>query len=196
MEKIQFDSGVKEYRINGTGVLKFNPGDPNVYARFLEAAQKIQALEQELAEQAKALEGREDGAQVVKLMAQADKQMKQVLGWVFGNGNDFDKILGGVNLLAVAGNGERVVTNLFHALQPILVAGAESCAREKTRAAVRKAKLRRGEEIATPVGGVSGDDKERVRTQPLRAGLRLPTSPCTGEAFAQEDDAANVVEGR
>lgn len=150
MEKIQFDSGMKEYRINGAGVLRFNPSDPNVYARFLEAAQKIQALEQELAEQAKALEGREDGAQVVKLMAQADKQMKQVLGWVFGNGNDFDKILGGVNLLAVAGNGERVVTNLFHALQPILVAGAESCAREKTRAAVKKAKLRRGEEIAAP----------------------------------------------
>lgn len=211
MEKIQFDSGMKEYRINGEGVLRFNPGDPNVYARFLEAAQKIQALEQELAEQAKALEGREDGAQVVKLMAQADKQMKQVLGWVFGNGNDFDKILGGVNLLAVAGNGERVVTNLFGALQPILVAGAESCAREKTKAAVRKAKLRRGEEIATPacaparndkegkiaapVGDVSGNDNEFVRKQPLRAGLRLPTSP-EGEAFAQENDVANVVEGR
>ena len=213
MEKIQFDSGMKEYRINGSGVLRFNPGDPNVYARFLEAAQKIQALEQELAEQAKALEGREDGAQVVKLMAQADKQMKEVLGWVFGNGNDFDRILGGVNLLAVAGNGERVVTNLFGALQPILVAGAESCARERTKAAVRKAKKRRGEEIATPVcatfrndikergnaapvGGVSGNDKENVRTQPLRAGLRLPTSPYTGEAFTQEDDVANVVAGR
>ena len=143
MEKIQFDSGMKEYRINGEGVLKFNPGDPNVYARFLEAAQKIRELEQELAEQAKALEGQENGAQVVQLMAQADKQMKEVLGWVFGNGNDFDKILGGVNLLAVAGNGERVVTNLFGALQPILVAGAEVCAREKTAAAVAKANARR-----------------------------------------------------
>ena len=143
MKKIQFDSGVKAYRINGTGVLRFNPGDPNVYARFLEAAQKIQNLEQELAQQAKALEGQENGAQVVKLMAEADKQMKEVLGWVFGNGNDFDKLLGGVNLLAVAGNGERVVTNLFGALQPILVAGAEACAREKTEAALAKAKARR-----------------------------------------------------
>lgn len=151
MEKIQFDSGIKEYRINGTGVLRFNPGDPNVYARFLEAAQKIQGLEQELSAQAKALEGQESGAQVVKLMADADKQMKEVLGWVFGGGNDFDKILGGVNLLAVAGNGERVVTNLFNALQPVLVAGAEACAKEKTAEAVKKAKLRRGEEIATPV---------------------------------------------
>ena len=152
MEKIQFDSGMKEYRINGTGVLRFNPGDPNVYARFLEAAQKIQALETDLAEQAKTLEDRQDGTQVVKLMAEADRKMKQVLGWVFGEGNDFDKILGGVNLLAVAGNGERVVTNLFEALQPILVAGAERCAKEKTQAAVQKARKRRGEGIAKPVG--------------------------------------------
>lgn len=154
MEKIQFDSGIKEYLINGAGVLRFNPGDPNVYARFLEAAQKIQGLEQTLTQQAKALEGQESGTQVVKLMADADKQMKDVLGWVFG-GNDFDKILGGVNLLAVAGNGERVVTNLFNALQPVLVAGAEACAKEKTAEAVKKAKQRRGEardNLSAPCG--------------------------------------------
>ncbi len=145
MEKIQFDSGIKEYRINGTGVLRFNPGDPNVYARFMEAAQKIQDLEQSLVQQAKALEGQDSGTQVVKLMADADKQMKDVLGWVFGGDNDFDGILGGVNLLAVAGNGQRVVTNLFNALQPVLVAGAEACAKEKTAEAVKKAKQRRGE---------------------------------------------------
>lgn len=148
MEKIQFDSGIKEYRINGTGVLRFNPGDPNVYARFLEAAQKIKELEQGLSQQAQVLEGQDSGQQAVQLMADADKQMKDVLGWVFGGGNDFDKILGGVNLLAVAGNGERVVTNLFNALQPVLVAGAQACAREKTAEAVKKAKQRRGEEIA------------------------------------------------
>lgn len=148
MEKIQFDSGVKEYRINGEGVLRFNPGDPNVYARFLEAAQKIQTLEQELARKAKALEGQESGAQVVRLMAEADRQIKEVLSWVFGSGNDFDRILNGVNLLAVAGNGERVVTNLFNALQPVLVAGAQDCARERTAEAVKRAKQRRGEEIS------------------------------------------------
>lgn len=143
MEKIQFDSGVREYRINGDGILRFNPGDPNVYARFMEAAQKLQDMEKELVEQAKAMEGQDSGAQLVRLMAQADKQMKEVLGWVFGQNNDFDKLLGGVNLLAVAANGERVVTNLFAALQPILVAGAESCAKEKADEAVKQAKARR-----------------------------------------------------
>ncbi len=143
MEKISFDSGVKEYRINGGGVLRFHPGDPNLYVRFLNAVEKIQNIEDTLMQQAKLLTEADTGIQAVKLMAQADKQMKEILGEVFGAGNDFDKILGGVNLLAVAGNGERVVTNLFAALQPILVAGAELCANQTTQAAVEKAKARR-----------------------------------------------------
>lgn len=144
MKNIQFDSGVAEYRINGGGVLRFNPGDPNVYARFAQAMDKVKVLEGELVEKARAVEGEDSGLALVSLMAEADAQMKKTLNWVFGAGNDFDALLGGVNLLAVAGNGERVVTNLFAALQPILVAGAEKCAREKTADAVAKAKARRG----------------------------------------------------
>ena len=48
MEKITFDAGVKSYRINGGGVLKFNPADPNLYARFMEAVEKIKELELDL----------------------------------------------------------------------------------------------------------------------------------------------------
>ena len=44
MENIQFDSGVKQYRINGGGVLRFHPGDPNLYRRFQEAVDKIAQL--------------------------------------------------------------------------------------------------------------------------------------------------------
>ena len=143
MENIQFDSGVKEFKVNGEGVLRFNPSDPNLYARFLDATEKIKELEEGLAAKMQASEDRNHGAETVKAIADADKQMKDVLGWVFGAGNDMDKILGGVNLLALAGNGERVVTNLFAALQPILVAGAESCAKEKTEAAVKQARARR-----------------------------------------------------
>lgn len=146
MEKISFDSGVKSYKINGTGVLRFNPGDPNVYARFLQAADKLQDVENALVEEAKKLP-EADGAGVVQLLNRADKEMKQVLSWVFGEWNDFDKILGGVNLLAVADNGQRVVTNLLEALQPVLVEGAERCAKEKVDAAVQKAKARRGETL-------------------------------------------------
>lgn len=140
MEQIIFDNGIREYQL-GSGVLRFNPGDPNLYARFLEAAEKIQAMEEKLLQQAKEMES--TGEQVVMLLRRADSQMKETLRWVFGEANDFDKLLGGVNLLAVAANGERVVTNLFGALQPILVAGAKALTKEKTEAAVAKAAARR-----------------------------------------------------
>ena len=142
MEKIQFDTGVKSYKL-GAGVLRFNPGDPNVYARFLEAVDKLKALEQELAGSAKDLEG--DGAQVVALMRSADERMKKTLDWVFGPGNDFDAMLEGVNLLAVARNGQRVAANLFAALEPVLVSGAQCCAEGKAAQAVEKAKKRRAQ---------------------------------------------------
>ena len=127
MEKIHFDAGLRSYRINGGGILRFNPSDPNLYSRFLEAVQKLQAVEAELTNQAEAA----DAEQILALMARADEKMKEILGWVFGEGNDFQKILSGVNLLAVAENGERVVTNLFAALEPVLVEGAKRCAGEQ-----------------------------------------------------------------
>lgn len=143
MEKIQFDSGVKHYRINGGGQLRFNPSDPNVYARFLEAADKLRQVEEDLTRQAQALAGEDVGAAAVRLMQRADTQMKELLSWVFGSENDFHQLLQGVNLLAVAGNGERVITNLLQALQPVLVEGARRCAAETTRKAVEKAQARR-----------------------------------------------------
>ena len=139
MEKIQFDSGVRSYRINGGQVLRFNPGDPNLYARFLEAVEKLQTLEQELTEMARQAENQE----LVKLLKQTDEKMKAVLNWVFGEGNDFHKLLQGVNLLAVAENGERVVTNLFAALEPVLVDGAKRCASDlAARAKAEQAAVR------------------------------------------------------
>ena len=142
MENIQLDSGIKTYHIQDGGVLRFNPSDPNVYGRFLEAAEKIKTLEDSLVEQAKEMEARDGGA-VVQLMVSADKQIKEILNWVFGNGNDFDEILSGVNLLAVADNGQQVIGNLLSALEPILVAGAQRYTKEKCGEAVRKAEARR-----------------------------------------------------
>ena len=129
MEKIKFDSGVQEFRINGSGVLRFNPGDPNVFARFMESAQKMQELEKNLSQDAKALDGA-DTQGMMALMQRTDKQIKELLGWVFGPMNDFEVILGGVSLLAVADNGQRVIANLFDALRPVLEEGARRCAHQ------------------------------------------------------------------
>lgn len=149
--KLNIDTGVKEYEVNGGGVLRFNPSDLNVYERFLEAQDKIAAIETELVERGKALPEsageQQTGEAVVKIMAEADRRAKELLAWVFA-GNDFDALLGGVNLMAVGTNGERVVTNLFAALTPILEQGAQACADEKTGRAVAQAKANRAQRRA------------------------------------------------
>ena len=133
MEKLTFDTGLQSYRINGGGILRFNPADPNVYARFMEAAESIRAAEKEL----------EQASDVLGAITERDKKVKDLLGNVFGGGNDFHQLLGGVNLLAVAGNGERVITNLLAALQPVLMQGARRCAGQLAEDAVKKAEVRR-----------------------------------------------------
>ena len=134
MEKITFDAGLKRYRINGGGVLEFNPADPNLYARFMEAVEQIKQLEAELQQ----LSG-----DPLTQLCRMDRQVKKTLGWVFGGNNDFDMLLGKVNLLAVASNGERVITNLLQALLPVLTEGAQLCAGNQVQAAKAKAKARR-----------------------------------------------------
>ena len=144
MEKLIFDNGIKEYEVNGNGVLRFNPSDPNLYARFLGANDKIRAIEEELLKQGEDGEDNETaGARVLRQMEAADKKMKALLSDIFGAGNDFDKILDGVNLLAVASNGERVINNLMDALAPIMSAGAKACAGEKVEQAKQNRAKRR-----------------------------------------------------
>lgn len=128
MKHIELDAGVEEFSFAGGGVLRFNPKDPNLYARFMEAEEELNALEAELNEKAKSCE---DTVKAMQLLRQADGKVKDLLNRVFGGGNDFHEALGGVSLLAVAGNGKPVVSNLMSALEEILTEGAADFAREK-----------------------------------------------------------------
>lgn len=119
MEKLTFDTGVKTYKV-GTGVLKFNPTDPNVYARFLETLDSLGELEKELTQTS--------GQEAVAALARADRQIKERLSYVFGPGNDLESVFSGVSLLAVGANGERLITNFLAAMEPILSQGARACA--------------------------------------------------------------------
>lgn len=141
MEKLVFDSGIKEYQINGKGVLRFNPGDPNVYARFMDSIEKIQEVEKEMVAKNDSInrDSAIAGVEVLAIMRETDQKMKAILNEIFGHENDFDKILEGVNLMGVASNGERVITNLIAALQPVMEAGAKTCAGTQ----VNEAKLNR-----------------------------------------------------
>ena len=137
MKKLKLDHGIREYAL-GAGVLRFNPQDPNLYARFLEMAEKLPEVERTLLENSETLprEG------ILRLLQQTDSRLKELLNRVFP-GNDFDVLLEGVNLLAVGSNGQRVITNLLELLEPVLCEGAEDFARERTEQAVEKARHRR-----------------------------------------------------
>ena len=144
MQKLVFDSGIREYQINENGVLRFNPSDPNVYARFFDAAERIKGIEKDLVEKGKILDAEKDtGEAVISLLAEADRQTKEILTGVFGTENDFDKILGGVNLLAPATNGERIITNFINALLPVIQEGAERFAQQQIADAQAAAALNR-----------------------------------------------------
>lgn len=142
MQKLNVDIGVREFQI-GDGVLRFNPSDPNVYQRFMEAIPKVEAVEQELVEKARQIPRDENnGKEALRLMAEADAKTKALLDEVF-TGNSFDAIVDGVNLMAVAGNGERVITNLLAALHPIIEHGVQKFYDDKANAAVAAARANR-----------------------------------------------------
>ena len=140
MVKLNIDTGVEEFEINGGeaaggGILRFNPSDPNVYNRFFEARDETASDE-------------DKAAAFLKVLREYDIKIKSLLSEVFGQENDFDRILGGVNLAAAATNGERVVTNLLAALTPIIEAGAKRGIEDKASSAVAKAAANRAQRRA------------------------------------------------
>lgn len=152
MEKLNFDTGIKEYQINGGGVLRFNPADTNVYNRFFEAKNNIEKLGEEYAEKEKAA-----GAEVqtdekgfatsaekdMSFMREIDRKAKEQLAYVFGTQNDFDALFDGVNLMAPGSNGEAAITNFFAAMQPIIEDGLRRYTKLRAKEAKHIAQLNR-----------------------------------------------------
>ena len=142
MENIVFDSGIREFRINGAGILRFNPTDPNLYSRFLQATDKISALEEDLMSRAASVPDG-DAFAAVRLMQEADSAIKDILTEVFGPENNFREIMSSINLLAVGANGQRLLINLLDAISPILTEGAKQYADSQTEAALTQARKNR-----------------------------------------------------
>lgn len=131
MKKITIDFGVEEFEINNGKVLRFNPSDINVYSRLMASMDKVAAIEEQLVEKAAAMRQEYAAEQGLRLLAEADAKMKAVLQEIFGANNDFDDIFEGVNLMSVASNNERVITNFLAAIMPIIEKGVQKAAREQ-----------------------------------------------------------------
>lgn len=156
MEKLNLDLGIKSYQfVEGGAPLIFNPSDPNVYARYMNAMDEIKAVEKEMSAKANAIVAKDDsveaqseaGAKSLQVMEETDRRIKTILNGIFGGENNFDKILMGVNIMAVTGNGDRVINSLLEALAPIMEGGAKVCVESE----VREAKLNREQRRALGV---------------------------------------------
>jgi len=140
--KLAIDNGILEFEVNGGELLRFNPSDPNVYHRFSELAVELPKLEEDFRKQAETLDEK-DAAGMLALMNAFDRALKEKLAQVFGEENDFDRILGGVNLLAVGRNGQRLISNVLESLQPLLEEGVKRHRQHAAAEAVAEAKARR-----------------------------------------------------
>ena len=105
--ELNIDTGVEEFRVNGRGVLRFNPADPNLYHRFFAAGAELDGYDAALTKALAALDGDEQqrAAAGLALLNEYDGKIKKLLTGIFGAENDFDAILGGVNLAGVGANG-------------------------------------------------------------------------------------------
>ena len=156
-KKLVFDDGLVRLDINGNGTLTFNPSDFNVYERFYALSKELPEIEKKYAAEVEPMPENMDSAQVAKLAGrelirakEIDAEVKAKLSAVFGAGNDFDRLLGGINIMAFGSNGERIISNLLTALQPYIEEGVKKHAndevavargnREQRRAAQGKAK--------------------------------------------------------
>ena len=144
--KLMLDDGVLELDINGRGLLRFNPSDFNLYERFCRLAKELPEIEKqyvaEVEEQGEA-DGLELAGRELTRAKEIDADIKRRLSDVFGKENDFDRLMGGVNLMAFGKNGERVITNLLNALTPYLTDGINSHMQGAAAKAVAEAKAER-----------------------------------------------------
>ena len=140
MKEIKFDTGIKTYRINGSGVLRFNPSDPNLYKRFKDLRVEIEQIQKDYHERLKTAETGEDA---IDLLAEYDARVKKSLSHVFGGENDFDSILSGANVMAVASNGKLVITNFLDAMIPIVDEGVKTYAKMEAQKAVQEARKKK-----------------------------------------------------
>ena len=148
-QKLVIDDGLVRLDINGNGILKFNPSDLNVYNRFFALTQELPEIEKKYAHEVETadISGADaEQALVGRELARAreiDAEVKAKLSAAFGPGNDFDALLGGVNIMAFGSNGERIITNLLNALVPYVESGIKKYADNEVGAAKMNREARR-----------------------------------------------------
>lgn len=160
MPELKFDDGIIELDVNGNGMLRFNPADLNVYQRLCTLLRELPELEKKYAAEVDATSAQRpnpeslSSSEVVELAGEdldkakeIDAEVKKKLAWVFGPGNDFDQLLGGINIMSPGRNGERAITNFLNAITPYLKDGMKRHMQDAAADAVSEAKKDRAKRV-------------------------------------------------
>ena len=154
-QKLTFDDGILRLDVNGNGLLCFNPSDFNVYQRFCALVKELPKLEEQYKTEVEQIPEDASEGEIIELAGkeldrakEIDAAIKRKLSEVFGTSNNFDHLLGGVNLMAFGSNGERVITNLLNALTPYLEEGVKKHMKDAAADAVEEAKQNRAQRRA------------------------------------------------
>lgn len=152
MAKLTFDDGRVRLDVNGNGTLVFNPSDFNVYERFYALVRELPELEKRYASEVERTDEsvRDPQAAAVELVGrelirakEIDGLVKSRLSHAFGAENDFETLLGGVNIMAFGSNGERIITNFMNAILPYIENGLAKHTGDEVRAALANREQRR-----------------------------------------------------
>lgn len=148
--KLNLDDGILELDINGRGLLRFNPSDFNLYERFCSLVRDLPGIEKQYKAEVEVADAADNETGEIELVGrelarakEIDADIKRRLSGVFGTENDFDQLMGGVNLMAFGQNGERVITNLLNALSPYLTEGINKHMKGAAAKAVAEANAKR-----------------------------------------------------
>lgn len=109
MDKIQFNSGVKEYSLNDKATIRFNPTDSNFAETLYHTFEALDKKQEEYQ-----TEEITDGAEAFRKSRERDREMRETIDGILGEGV-CDALFGCMNVYALA-DGLPVWANLMLAI--------------------------------------------------------------------------------
>ncbi len=112
MPKIEFNTGLVEYEINGQAKVVFNPTDAGFIERIFDAFDELDRQQEAYSAE---IEAQTDNAGVFRVARKMDSEMRARIDAAFGAPGTAEAVFGGVNVYALA-DGLPVWCNLMLAV--------------------------------------------------------------------------------
>lgn len=97
MEKLTFDTGIKEYEVNGGEILRFNPSDSAFVGKLFNAFDSLDKKQEIYRAQ---IDSMKDKREIFEIAHKQDIEMRTIIDGVFGP--ICDSLFGDMNVYAMA----------------------------------------------------------------------------------------------